>query len=241
MRQANSPMASRVRASASGAKRPVASTPCPSRVRRRSRSSSAKPRAASARSAISRRTELVPQSTAATRVAAAAPGTGGPEGAQGVQHLVAEQVHPASGGRASTAARTCRHLTRSGMPPALMPVRFRHLPEGRAVGEVGLVGAVVRRRRLRLLLQPERHLGHQPGRLQRRGEHAATARAGQVVGRRERGAVGQPRLGGHRARPAARAAPGHPGDAPRARPGAARRRSRRRPSSSARSGSRRPM
>ena len=60
--------ASRVRASASGAIRPVRSTPCPSRTTsiRRSRSTSVP--ASGSTSATSSRIELVPQSMAATRV-----------------------------------------------------------------------------------------------------------------------------------------------------------------------------
>ena len=64
-------------------------------------------------------------------------------------------------------------------------------------------GALVAPRQVRLGRQPRRHLLHQAGRLERADQRRGP-RARQVEGGRERGAVLQPRLGGHHVGVAAR-------------------------------------
>ncbi len=83
------------------------------------------------------------------------------------------------------ATSTCRHFTRFGMPPALMPAISATWPSSSRRREVGLVRRAVAGGQLGVGGQPVGHLAHQPGRLEpadRRGR----ARAGQVVQRRER-------------------------------------------------------
>ena len=108
---AYSSIAANARTSASSAIRPVRSRSWPSRTIRISRTST------SGRSPISSLIVLVPQSMAATAH------THGPDShhvAEQVEHLVAERVHAAALA-SDWPASTCRHLTRSGMPPAEMP------------------------------------------------------------------------------------------------------------------------
>src|SRR6478735_7328308 len=84
---AYSSIAANARARASSASRPVASTPWPSRTMRDSRTDT------SGRSPTSSLMVLVPQSNAATSDT----GPRLPPCAQGLEHLVAERVHPRSG------------------------------------------------------------------------------------------------------------------------------------------------
>ena len=98
------------------------------------------------------------------------------------------------------AASTCRHLTRSGMPPAEMPSISGTSPR------LGAARRGSARARARYAAassgssaEPVLHLLHQPRALER-ADPRRRPRAGQVVGRRERRAVRQPRLGGRRRR-----------------------------------------
>ena len=127
-------------------------------------------------------------------------------------------------------ASTCRHFTRSGMPPAETPGDLGHLADRRAGGEVGLVGAAVRRGELLVLGQPFGHLAHQAGGLQG-ADQRGRPRAGQVEGRRERRAVVEPGLGRDHVGVAARAAVGRPRGSTAAAGRAGRRPRRRRRSS----------
>src|SRR3569833_113698 len=83
-----------------------------------------------------------------------------------------------------------------------------------ALGEVGLVGALVPRGELGIGGEPLGHLLHDPGGLDR-ADHRVQLRAGQVVERRERRAVLQPRAGLHHRRVPARAPRGHGPQRPR--------------------------
>ena len=112
-------------------------------------------------------------------------------------------------------ASTCRHFTRSGMPPAEMPSISGTLCRARRRGrEVALVRGAVRRGQLGVLAEPVLHLLHQARALEG-ADPRGRARAGQVVRRRERRAVGQPRLGGDDVGVAARAAVADLVDGPR--------------------------
>ena len=117
-------------------------------------------------------------------------------------------------GASAWPASTCRHLTRSGMPPAEMPSISGTSPSGRAEGEVALVGRAVRRGEVGVLGEPVLHLLHQARALER-ADQRGRAGAGEVEGRRERRAVGQPRLGGDHVGVAARAAVADGVDGPR--------------------------
>ena len=128
-----------VRSSAACDSRPVRSTPSPSRTIRISRTRSVSGGAAGAaaaleprdrsesaafdwRSAISRRIEFVPQSTAATRCVIRPPRrrvTHGPRDHHGPAASSASRPNGFVPGAASSCATSaCRHLTRSGIPPA---------------------------------------------------------------------------------------------------------------------------
>ena len=70
-------------------------------------------------------------------------------------------------GREAWPTSTCRHFTRFGMPPALMPVDLGDVPERVAAGQVVLVGRGGRRAASSgSAAQPVGHLPHQPGRLE---------------------------------------------------------------------------
>ena len=137
---------------ASAARRRCAPAPrgragrCGRRPARAGRSPSAGRRRAACRppastSATSSRIEFVPQSIAATRVTSAPPprrpATQAPPAHQSRQQrerLVAERVDARARRPASAPTSTCRHFTRSGMPPAETPVDLRHLAERVARG-----------------------------------------------------------------------------------------------------------
>ena len=110
-----------VRCSASGASRPVESTPWPSRTICIRRSTSVSRPAPGSTSATSSRSELVPQSMAATRAGFA----GGSRDARALRppcpaaSAASRPSGLAPGTASSCATRACRHFTRSGMPPAL--------------------------------------------------------------------------------------------------------------------------
>ncbi len=160
-------------------------------------------------SATSSRMELVPQSIAATRVVTTRSSrVHGPAAPQSGSSASASSPNGFTPGPAASAwpTSTCRHFTRSGMPPAVMPsisvdvldrlARRRGSPRarrGRPRASSGSVG------------EPVLHLAHRAAGLERADE-ARGARAGQVVERRERRAVGQPRLGLDDVRVTARAA-----------------------------------
>ena len=128
-------------------------------------------------------------------------GPGRPPLAELVERLVAERVDAGPGGQ----------RVRDGDVQALDPVGH---PAGAdlgaerldrvAFGEVGLVRAPVGRRQLRVLGEPGRHLPHAALGLQR-ADARGQPRAGEVVQRGERGAVGQARGGAHHRRLPARA------------------------------------
>ena len=176
------------------------------------RSTSTRAPEAGSTSATSSRSELVPQSTAATLVIPAPPRSvllgavllgAVPAGAVvGATHGPA--VHQAgsaasasspSGFTPGPAARewatsTCRHLTRSGIPPAETPAISGTSPR-RTAAQVVLVGRTVARGEVAVLAEPLGHLPHHTARLQR-PDGAGRARTGEVEGRRERGAVLEP-------------------------------------------------
>ena len=145
---------------------------------------------------------LVPQSKAATAPAAQTQGPL-PTTRQQLEHLVAERVDARPGGERVGG----QHVQ------ALHPVRHaaggdaRDLgtsPRRGPVGEIGAVRGGVRRRQHGIGGQPGLPLLHQAGPLEGADERGG-ARAGQVVRRGERRAVGQPRLGGDDVGIAARA------------------------------------
>ena len=117
---AYSSIAANVRSSASSASRPVRSTPWPSRTIRNSRTSRAGRVAQVADQQLDRVGAAVDRGDAAhaspdgSRLDARARR---PPVAERVEHLVAERVH-ARPWASDWPASTCRHLTRSGMPPA---------------------------------------------------------------------------------------------------------------------------
>ena len=245
-----------VRARASGEIRPVASTPWPSRTISMRRCTSVSSRRARLTSAMSSRSEFVPQSMAATRRARSPPWPRvrgpGPE----VIHRAARRrarrrcrraPRSAPGGaevraevgvgdaRARRPPRTSRldglpaervaaghgELVRDQRVQALDAVRHaaragrggrerlqaRGLPGRGPAVHVVLVGRPVAVAQLGVGPQPLGHGPHDPGRLQP-ADGRGGPRAGQVVQRRERGAVGQPGRGLHHVGQAARAAVG---------------------------------
>ena len=97
-------------------------------------------------------------------------------------------------------ASTCRHLTRSGMPPAEMPSISGTCPIASRGLEVALVRGAVGRRRGRGRRRAARSSPPSAREPSSVADQRGGAGAGQVEGRRERGAVGQPRLGGRRRR-----------------------------------------
>ena len=134
---------------------------------------------------------LVPQSIAATVSASPASligrpthGPGRPPVAQLVEHLVAERVDPAALRRAPAPASTCRHLTRSGMPPAEMPSISGTSPSWRRARPGSARARRVRRGQLGVVAEPLLHLLHQ--RRRPRGCRSATRPAGRS-GRRSSG------------------------------------------------------
>ena len=155
--------------------------------------------------------ELVPQSTAPTRVTrAAASGDGSDSSA--TQEPDAHQSSSASSASSPSgltpgpaarewATRTCRHLTRVGMPPADTPAISATSPELGTPGQVVLVRRGVAASQVLVLGQPGGHLAHHPGGLEGR-DGTGQLGAGRVVGRGERRPVGQPRLGGEHVRAA---------------------------------------
>ena len=102
------------------------------------------------RSAISSRIELVPQSMPATRViarrpAAAGRSTHGPAAHQSGSSASASSPSGFTPGRrrAMCPTSTCRHFTRSGMPPAEMPSISGTVPCSARAAQVVLVGGAV--------------------------------------------------------------------------------------------------
>ena len=81
--------------------------------------------------------------------------------------------------------RTCRHLTRVGMPPGRDAGDLRHVPELLAPGEVVLVRAGVPRGEVGVLVEPRGPLRMRPP-ASSVLTAATAARGGQVVRRRER-------------------------------------------------------
>ena len=144
-----------------------------------------------ATSATSRRIELVPQSIAATRVtrSSSAACAQGPAAHHSPISATARSPIGLTPGPAARAcpARACRHLTRSGIPPAVARVGSTSRASRRGQvqascaaryrgGQLGVGGQLVL------------PLAHPPGGLQPAGGGVGP-RAGQVVERRERGAV----------------------------------------------------
>ena len=123
-----------------------------------------------------------------------------------VHRLVAERVHARGPTASECATSTCRHLTRSGIPPALTACRVvdrvahrAGTPRGRPGTRAASSGSSASRCG---------HLPHHAGRLH--PAHCGVQHgAGQVVQRRERGAVGQPGRGLHHRGHAVIAAVGH--------------------------------
>ena len=206
-------MAANVRASASSASRPVRSTPWPSRTIRLSTTEIA------GRSPMRSLMVLVPQSIAATimwvgrwsSLSRPSPGaTQGPDLHQSPSRSSTSSprgLAPRPWARDCPAS-TCRHFTRSGIPPAEMPSISGTEPMAATGGEVGLVRGGVRRGQFRLRAQPVLHLLHQPRRLER-PDLRGCPRTGEVEGGRERGAVVEPGFGGDDVRVATRAAVSH--------------------------------
>ena len=129
---AYSSIAANVRSSASSASRPVRSTPWPSRTIRVSRT------ATSGRSPTSSLIVLVPQSIAATssRSMRALDRHGSTQGPDDHQSPSRSSTSSPSGftprpWASAWPASTCRHLTRSGIPPAEMPSISGTSPESR--------------------------------------------------------------------------------------------------------------
>ena len=152
---------------------------------------------------------LVPQSMAATLIVDAR--SGRPPLAEQLEHLVAQRVTP--GRPRARGRRDVQALDPVGLPAGGDTLDLGHLTE-RAEGEVGLVGRPVGRCQFGVLPQPGLHLLHQPRALEG-ADQRRRPRAGEVVGCRERRAVGQPRLGGDHVRVAARAPVSHLVDGPR--------------------------
>ena len=115
------------------------------------------------------------------------------------------------------AASTCRHFTRFGMPPAEMPSISGTSPRADRSARYDAVRGGVRRGEPVVLAEPRLHLLHQPRTLEG-ADHRGGARAGQVVRRRERRPVRQPRLGGDDVGVAARAPVADRVDRPRLAP-----------------------
>ena len=201
---------------------------------RMSRTTSSLVPASTSRSAMSSRSELVPQSKAATRVMLARPsacrlrvvsrrlvprttdGYAGPElhhSPELVEHLVAERVDPTALGQ-RLAGEHVQALHPVGHATGGDARDLGHLADLGAGSEVGMVGSQVRRSELVVLGQPLGHLAHQAGSLQG-ADHRGRPRAGQVERRRERCSVVEPGLGRDDVRVAARTAVSHCVDRPR--------------------------
>ena len=160
--------AAKVRRSASGWNSPVASTPWPSRTIsvRRSPLDQAAPSGPGRRSAggsswcRSRRPRpavisgRAPPGRAGSRTRRSRPDASSPSGLT--------PGPPAS----AWPTRACRHLTRSGMPPALTSAISGTPAQLRPVVQVAAVGLPVAVGELVVVLQPGRHVRHQPARLQ---------------------------------------------------------------------------
>ena len=196
-----------------------ASTPWPSRTIsiRRSTSVCAP---SSGTSATSSRIELVPQSIAATRVTAAPPSaTHGPARPPAVHPGDAASPNGFTPGPAASAwaTSTCRHLTRSGMPPALARVGSSSCASRRRGSPRARLGT----RRPAPGRPSDRPATRASARRPRAGRWRRPPRAGQVVQRRER-ACRPPAAARSRPRRAARRAavrdaehaPGRPAELP---------------------------
>src|SRR6478735_10572774 len=206
---ASSSIAAKVRSSASSASTPVRSTSCPRRTTRESRRATSS--CPSSRTVpMSSLIELVPQSMAATvasglligswcrRLLDARPRR--PPVAEPVEDLVAERVDPAPHGE-RLAGEDVEALDPVGHAAGadavdLGDVEPGPLPHLGAELEVALVRRAVGRGELLVGAETLLHLLHHVRALEG-ADARGRAGAGEVEGRRERRAVGQPRLGGH--------------------------------------------
>ena len=196
------PAPARVRSIAAGASPPVRSTPWPRRTTSISRCTSVvrvgrrrRRRAGGSSWCRSRRrrpSRAGPLARHGVRVVGATHGPVGPPVPQPRERLVAERVDARAGGQAC-ATSTCRHLTRSGMPPA--PARPCSTSSRVAPGEVVVRGRGTARGSSGSVGQPAGHLPHQPVGLQRadRGREAGgrsgSTASGTGVPSSSRGAV----------------------------------------------------
>ena len=160
------------------------------------------------------------------------------EGRDGLRHILRHRAppptrHPAQSSTSSPsgftpgpaaracAASTCRHFTRFGMPPAETPSISGHaapFPRPARPGRRGRrVRRGVRRGECLVLTEPGLHLLHQARSLEG-ADQRGRARTGQVVRRRERRPVGQPRLRGDHVGQPARTAVADRVDGPRLPP-----------------------
>ena len=119
----------------------------------------------------------------------------GPPLPQPGQHLVAEHVDARPGGQ-RVGGQDVEALHAGRHPTGGDAGELGDVAERGPVGEVGGMGGGVGRGEPGVVAEPGLHLLHQPGALEGADQRGG-ARAGQVVGRRERRAVGQPGLGGH--------------------------------------------
>ena len=209
-----------VRSSASGASRPVESTPWPSRTICIRRSTSVSRPVPGSTSATSRRSELVPQSMAATRAGAPSRLTGRSRTHGPLRPPFTGRVRPFPAQRVGAGR---RELVRDEGVQALHPVRHaaRALHAGRErvhprrgrcgvpPGHVVTVRGLLRSAQVRVGGQPLLHIPHQAARFQP-AHRGGRQRAGEVEEGGKRRAVVQPRCGHHHVGLPARAAVRHP-------------------------------
>ena len=138
---------------------------------------------------------------------------GRPPRLEPIERLVAERIDPTPGGQ-RVPDQYVQALHPVGHAARADAVDLLDVPDLLAAGEVRLVRGPVASGQIGVAAQPVGHLAHQAGRFER-ADRRGGARAGQVVQRGERRAVGQPRRGfddvGVAARAAVRNGPDRPG------------------------------